>query len=430
MLIQIIQLSAQQVTCARFKRAGSRLTPIFGIRFDYAAFDELPGLLQEQLPACSDDLHTILALPPALLSLRELQLPISDRTKLRAVLPLELSSDSTEEGSEPACDAVQLGPGSQLAGWLPRQTVIELITLLTGCGLEPEVVTCHPLSWHLLQLPDQQPAAVLDAEALAIVDQGRLLFCRFMDTADTAAVARTLAAVELARSITTSTCYRLDTEPLADQQPLPLPPELAELPSQGDLPPQALLSPLALARAYCSGDIFNLRNGALAWSGARSRLLRQFRVPLLLGLLVLCALFAEAGLRWYLLQRDLGEINRSIAAIYKGAFPTRAKAVDEIGEFKSEIKRLRAAGGANGELLAFLQLLAQAKDEQITAISEVEYDTERFRLKGDSRTTPAVTALGRSLTAAGWSVNQPELTSRPDGTTLFVLKGQREGTRK
>lgn len=430
MLIQIIQLTTRQATCTRFRRSGSRLTPIFGVRFDYTAYDELPVLLQEQLPDCSDELHTILALPPALLSLRELQLPISDRAKLRAILPLELSSDTAEEGAEPACDAVMQGEGSQLAGWSPRQTVEELIALLSSCGLEPEVVTCHPLAWHLLQVPDQQPAAVLDAEALAIVEQGRLLFCRFMDTGDHAAVSRTLAAVELAKSITTHACYCLDTDQQADQLPLPLPSELAELPSQGDLPPQALLSPLALARAYCSGEIFNLRNGALAWSGARSRLIRQFRAPLVLGILTLCALFAEAGLRWYLLNRDMGEINHSITAIYKGAFPSRAKAVDEVGEFRSEIRRLRSAGGGNGELLAFLQLLAQAKNEQITAISEVEYDTERFRLKGDSRSTPAITTLGRSLTAAGWTVHQPELTSRPDGTTLFVMKGQREGTRK
>jgi general secretion pathway protein L len=183
---------------------------------------------------------------------------------------------------------------------------------------------------------------------------------------------------------------------------------------------------LAIALAYCSGEIFNLRNGPLAWTGKRSHLLKQFRIPLVLAMLILLLLPAEAGLRWFLLSRDIRSINTSVATIYKGIFPTRKKAVDETAEVRAEIRHL-TNGTARSELLPFLHLLAQAKDEQIFGFSEVEYDGERFRLKGNAKNNEAVTALGNRLSATGWAVEQPELTARPDTTTLFVLKGRQGG---
>ena len=77
--------------------------------------------------------------------------------------------------------------------------------------------------------------------------------------------------------------------------------------------------------------------------------------------------------------------------------------------------------------MQFLNRLAQSKDDQVTGLGEGEYDGELFRLKGDARSNPAVASMARKLTDAGFVVDQPELTGRPDGTTLFVIKGRRKG---
>jgi general secretion pathway protein L len=427
MIIQIIQLSGHDVTCAGFRRTGKELVPVFGIRRSFQGYAELTGILKENLLPASVEVRTVLALPPALVALRELSLPMNDRTKLRAILPMELMGEIADESAELVCDALTLSNGMLLSGWASVPEVAELVQLLTIAGIEPEVVTCAGLTWHHLppQKEQQEPIALVDDQALMVCLQGQPVLARLMSTT-TDAVTRTLAALELSKGITVQRIYRLEGEALPGEEKLQLPDLLSGATASGDLPAEALLSPLAIALAYCSGEIFNLRNGPLAWTGKRSHLLKQFRIPLVLAMLILLLLPAEAGLRWFLLSRDIRSINTSVATIYKGIFPTRKKAVDETAEVRAEIRHL-TNGTARSELLPFLHLLAQAKDEQIFGFSEVEYDGERFRLKGNAKNNEAVTALGNRLSATGWAVEQPELTARPDTTTLFVLKGRQGG---
>lgn len=429
MIIQIIQLTGHDVTCARFRRTGRDLTPISGIRLSYHDRPELSTLLQEQFAPLTDETRTILALPPNLVSLRELTLPISDRKKLRALLPLELSGEIAEEGGNLVCDALPLANGALLAGWITVPVVAEWIQLLTDIGLEPEAVTCSNLNWHLLLPADLQAAiALVDDNALMVCHQGRPLFSRVLHSSPDA-MSRTLAAVELDKGITLQSVYRLEGELLPGEEKFPLPEALSGQTATGDLPADALASPLAIALAYCAGEIFNLRSGQLAWTGKRTQLFRQMRIPLVLGAIALVLLLGELGLRWYLLARDITFVNTSITKMYHDVFPTRKKAVDETAELRAEIKRLQGTA-ATSEVLSFLTLLAQSKGDQIQGLSEVDFDGERFRLKGDARSNTAVATMGQKLTAAGWTVEQPELTVRPNATTLFVLKGQRGGAQQ
>ncbi len=428
MIIQVIQLSDRMLTCARFRRKGDFLTPLSGVSLDFGELSELPRILAEQLPPVSEELRTILSIPTGMLSLRELNLPLMDRKKIREVLPIELSTDCGDQPAELACDAIPLATGGQLAGWVPQVKIKELIELVAAAGMEPEVVTCHPLTWQMLDLPGSKPVMLLDSNALALVDQGHLLFCRIMPTDDKDELNRTVAALELGKSVRPAACYRLDSALLENEKPAPVPEELASMPATGDMPPASLLSCLAVARAYINGDIFNLRNNSLAWNGDGSHLLKQFRTPLVLGILLFVLLFAEAGIRWYLLKRDISAVDSSISSIYKAVFPNRAKPLDEAGEMKSEIKRLQ--GGATGsEMLQFLNLLAKSKDSRINGLSEVEYYNGRFSLKGDAASTGAVADFARKLTTSGFVVDQPELSSRHDGTTLFLIKGRPGGNR-
>jgi general secretion pathway protein L len=437
MIIQVIQLTEHDLTCARFQRSGrATLTPLSGFKLPYADHAELREHLREQLPTPgAEEVRTILALPPALVALRELNLPIIDRRKLRAVLPLELSSETTQPEQELVCDAVPLDEGNVLAGWAPRAVVAELIALLADVGAEPEAVTVACLHWQLLA-PDQQtgPFAICDRQAVLVCRPATSApaYCRSLGS-DNGELGRTLTALELARDLPVRTVYQLDPDgpvELPDSiviEPLPVPALLVETQASGSLPPLALASALAVAEAYCCNTLFNLRSGSLAWSHQRYQLLRRHRLPLLLAVVLLVLLVVESGTRWYLLKRDLASLNGSIARIYREVFPTRTKAVDEVAEIKAEIRRLQ--GGISGNSsLAFLSELAAMKGDEITLLSEVEYDGSRLRLKGDSRSSAAVNGLRQQLIAAGWAVEQADLTSRPDGSVLFTLKGQRGGT--
>lgn len=437
MIIQVIQLTEHDLTCARFRRSGrTSLMPLSGVQLPYADQAELRAHLNEHLlTSAGEEIRTILALPPALVSLRELNLPISDRRKLRAVLPLELTGETTQPDQQLVCDAVPLDDGTILAGWAPSAVVAEFIKLLTEAGAEPEAVTLACLHWHLLA-PGQQtaPFAICDRQAVLVCRPGSTVpaYCRSLG-ADNAELGRTLTALELSRNLPVQTVYQLDPAVTVELpapitlHPLPVPALLAETQATGSLPPLTLAGPLAIAEAYCTNTLFNLRNGPLAWSRQRYQLLRSYRVPLLLAAVLTILLVAESGIRWYLLKRDLASVNGSIARIYRDVFPTRAKAVDEVAELKAEIRRLQGGITAHSPL-AFLTDLTAMKGDEITLLSEVEYDGSRFLLKGDSRSSAAVTTLRQRLLAAGWSVEQADLTNRPDGSVLFVVKGQRGGT--
>ena len=436
MIIQVIQLTEHDLICARFRRSGrASLSPLSGFKLPYADHAELRALLIEHLPpATAEEIRTVLALPPALVSLRELNLPISDRRKVRAVLPLELSTETAQPEQELACDSIPLDSGTILAGWASRTVVTELIALLAEAGAEPEAVTVACLHWQLLA-PDQQsgPFAICDRQAILACRPGSTApaYCRSLGN-DNDELSRTLTALELARDLPIQTLYQLDPEfpvelpPSIAVEPLPVPALLEQTTASGSLPPLTLASPLAVAEAYCNNTLFNLRNGPLAWSRQRYQLLRRHRLPLLLAAVLAVLVVIASGTRWYLLQRDLTSLNGSVARIYREIFPTRTKAVDEVAEVKAEIRRLQ--GGISGHSsLAFLADLAAMKGDEITLFSEVEFDGSRFLLKGDSRSSTAVNTLRKRLLATGWSVEQADLTNRPDGSVLFVLKGQRGG---
>jgi len=85
--------------------------------------------------------------------------------------------------------------------------------------------------------------------------------------------------------------------------------------------------------------------------------------------------------------------------------------------------------GASLPVLAFLKLLAEAKGDGIIAINEIELDTNRFLLKGDARSSSDITAFRQRLVDKNWGVAQPELTTRPNGTVLFTMRGSREGSK-
>lgn len=437
MIIQVIHLTEHDLTCARFRLTGKdQLAPLSGFQLPFTGPEELAAHLREQLPSPDPvaEVRTILALPPALVTLREMNLPITDRRKLRAVLPLELSGETALEDQDLVCDALPLADGTMLTGWASKEVVAQFIALFRDVGFEPEVVTLACMHWNIL-IPEEQDevVALVDRQAILVGHNGRQapIFCRCLGQ-DSVDLQRTLSALELTKSVTVHTIYSFDADlpfnppPTCSVQTLPLPHQLTLHQATGALPALALAAPLATATAYCNGTIFNLRNGSLAWTKLKNQLLRRYRIPLVLTVVALLLLSVESGTRWYLLKRDLASINSSISKIYREVFPARKKAVDETAEIKAEIRKLHG-GIASQSMLAFLTLLASSKTDQISGLSEVEYDGTRFRLKGDSRSSSEINLFRQRLGAAGWTVEQPEITTRPDGSVLFVLKGSQGG---
>lgn len=436
MIIHVIQLHESGFTIGRFRHAGRELVPLTGIQHQTGDREELVSKIAESLASVTKgETRTILSIPPRLLNLRELQLPITERAKLRAVLPFELAGETAQDDTGIVCDAVMLPEGGQLAGWAAQEQIAELITTLTEAGAEPEIVTVSCLHWNLLLPPDAaETVAICDSSAVSVCRQGQLLFCRALEVSTIDDLERTLVTLEMTHNLQVDRVLLLDplllplsaaSERVIEQ--FPLPDALKTPVSQDGLAPLALAAPFAAALAVCFGEPFNLRSGSLAWKQKNRRLLRALRLPLLLASIAALLLLTEAGTRWYLLSRDITSLNSSISKIYRESFPNRKKAVDEAAELKAEIRRLEGTS-LSPTILPFLRLLTEHKGTEINGFSEIDYDGTRFKVKGDGKTSAAIGTLRQKLMTAGWQVEQPEITSRPDGTILFQLKGNRGGT--
>lgn len=436
MIIQIIQLTGEQIICARFRRNGTEVTPISGFCLPFVATEELGAALKAHCPPASEDIRTILILPPEMITLRELPLPFGDRRKVRAVLPLELAGETARESETLLCDAIPLDSGNWLAGWLEKGELEPLIEQLRQADLDPEIVTIACLNWQYLLKnegeQDRSLVAIYDDAALLVTNTGKPFFCRHPGSSG-ATIKQTIATLELNHKTRISQCFYLGSQvqqTVEQEKALPLPEALAKGVSSGDMPPYSLLSPYAVAMAYSKADpLFNLRTGALAWTGRSSRLLRTFRVPLILLTVLLVLLFTELGIRWRLLATDLTALDNSIGKIYKDVFPDRKKAMDESAELKAEIKRLEA-NASSLHPLPFLKLLSEAKGDGISTITEIDLDESRFMLKGDANSAVDVTTFRQRLMGSAYNPDQPEITTRPNKSVLFTLRGNNGGNKQ
>jgi general secretion pathway protein L len=96
--------------------------------------------------------------------------------------------------------------------------------------------------------------------------------------------------------------------------------------------------------------------------------------------------------------------------------------MDEVGELRSEIKRL-GAGNASGNILQILRQLAEAKTDDITGIFETEIDGDQVRLKGDAKSNQAVQNFLTKMAINFSGSEVSEMKSRPDGTVSFTFRG-------
>ncbi|HEY6838178.1 MAG TPA: type II secretion system protein GspL, partial [Geobacteraceae bacterium] len=149
MNLLVIQLLRHEAIVARFVRRRGELAFVEAARHPVEGKHELPRLL-DGLAAVSGEERTILALHTDLLFLRELDLPIADRRKLRDVVPFELKGETAIEEEDLAVDALPLADGRVLAVWGRQRDVAERIALLAEQKVEPEIATVSPCHWDLL----------------------------------------------------------------------------------------------------------------------------------------------------------------------------------------------------------------------------------------------------------------------------------------
>jgi general secretion pathway protein L len=437
----IVQLTGDEALFARFQLKRGALVFAGAFREIIGQAHPLAAMLEEAAAAGREGEKVVLVLPAALLSMREIELPLSDRRKIREILPLELRGETAFATEELVFDALNLDDGKIMAIWGKRHDMADKIAVMTGKGVEPEIVTASLFHWHAL-LPDGEsnaPIALSDGESLAVYKGGKPCYFRTLAQGDLGAeISRSLTALEIAKGLKVDKVFLHGAAAKKDADLPPSPPNYAILPGNnvmafvfGGLAAEArdLAGVYAVAAACALEEPVNFRSGELAYTAGRKKALKKLRISLILAAVCVLLLFAETALRYFLVQRDLDSVNNSISSIYREIFPTRKKPVDEAAELRSEIKRL-GGGAAGGSVLSTLKNLADVKGADITVLFEIEIDGNQLRVRGDARSIAAVNDFRARAVPLFTGAEVGEIKSRPDGGVTFVFRGTvKEGNR-
>lgn len=431
----IIELKRKEVTFATFARKRGQLTFIDAARHPLGAEDSLPLLITECAARTGAERTVVLAIPSQQLFFREMALPITDRRKVRELLPLELKGETAVDAEQLVFDALPLAEGKMLAIWAKRHWLQDLIGLLAEKGLEPEIVTASLFNWQSLIAEEAANGAVAltDGDSVAVYVDRKPLFFRILGDGDQhGELARTMAALEIAKGVTierifahSGHCRKLgldDPAAATTLSPLAISGAFAETFGGDAETAFDLAGSYAVARAVTSGEFINLRSGDLSYTAGAAKMHKKLRLSLFLAVTLIMLLFVEAGMRWYWVRQDLKSLDGSITSIYRQVFPTRKKAVDEVSELRSEIKRLNS-GRTSSNTLLVLKNLAEAKGDDILGIFEAEIDGTMVRIKGDARSFQSVTDFKSRAGVVLSDVEVSDTKSKPDGSVTFVLRG-------
>ena len=424
--ILIIQLKANELILAGFRPKRGGVSFLSAERHPLSGEEgELVRILRGASITAGEH-RIVLALPPNLMFMRELELPINDRAKVRVLLPLELKGETALDTEALVFDALPLAKGKFLAVWGRSRDLIERIEPLKEAGLEPELVTSSLFHWNKL-VPAAGSVAVTDGEALAAYRDGAPTYFRALPPGSgEAELARTVAAAELARGVPIDQLISYAASSKESEALAQASRGLKEAFGDDAHAAHDLAGAYALAAAVADGSALNLRRGALAYTAGTEKLYKKLRVSMALAAALVLLVLGESGVRYYLVKRDLASLDRSVLGIYKEIFPARKKPVDEVSEVRSEIKRLEGAK-TSSNLLKLLKDLAEAKGDDVGGIYETEVDGAEVRLKGDAKNFQAATDFKGRAAKVLDGAEVSEVKSKPDGSVSFNFRGKVKG---
>jgi general secretion pathway protein L len=266
---------------------------------------------------------------------------------------MELGGEMAVPAEEMTFDGLPLATGSLLAVWSRKSSIGPFIEELAAAGVEPEIVTCSMLHWNYLLPQDADtPSVVTDGNALMIGTVAGPLQVRALPASqDDRELSRTVSAFEIANNTAVPGIFRIGDETGRTDQ-LPLTAEHLDAFGGDVMAARDMAGAYAVASACAAGTIVNFRSGSLAYTAGQEKNLRRLRLTAILAASLVLLLFAEVGLRYFLVRRDLASLDASITTSYREIFPSRKKSPDAVGEVRSEIKRLSGSGGSQRVLPA------------------------------------------------------------------------------
>ncbi|MBI5827376.1 MAG: hypothetical protein HZB22_06590 [Deltaproteobacteria bacterium] len=298
---------------------------------------ELKALMDEiRRRGLKGGMRTFVALDPALVSLRVVTLPFSDKDKLDEVIGFEAQDIFLKNVEELALASLPLGSGRAVAAAVEKTVLREHLAAFKEAGIDPEWIGLSMLSKDRVlreALGGEGSGAFLDAESLTVVkDGGPFLYKRITDVDD---LRLSLAALE-EEGVDIGRFYAAD-KAAALLDTLGVPCETAGKYSGG----RAGVIAVAMHVGEGFKDGVNFRAGEFADTGGIEAAKRGFKTEIVLLAVLLIVWGGYAYLKNRYLDSSLKRLNSVIEGSYRELFPGETGATDFSYRLEAKLKALR-----------------------------------------------------------------------------------------
>jgi general secretion pathway protein L len=377
--------------------------------------------LGDRLAAC---------LPGGTAFVRRLTFPFSDRRKIMAALPFELSSQlpvALDDYTVVAQPPVKNADGAVIvAAAVKTSQIAETLEPFDGQGIPLHILDLAPhayvaglkgfLADGLLVCAMEQGASLALVSSGEVVDYRQLPLGAEMSVADQARVLHReamalgqaqqqggmtlqlmgpLATAELVAALSS---LRNPVESLSDRV------ELLAIEINGQIIEAPMLPAVALAlRAAETGkaQAFNLRQGAFTLKGEWGNLRKTLVAAACLAALTLVVTVATMSLNYYDKQQQVDMLGQQMVTLYKQTFPQATTVVDVPLQMKSAIRQLQEDVGVTGmdrpSTLQLLQTLSGLPESFGADVDEFTMERSEVRISGRAGTFEAVNGIAENL---------------------------------
>ena len=394
------------------------------------AFSEVIAMLAGKKGAVAFD-RVLVSVPAEELSIRIVEMPFSERRKVREALPFELAGLLHVEVEEVVTDAIQLGGNRFLAIAVERRLIRGYLDTLKSLGIDPcwmgSGLFAVPALAADLYGADGVKALLLPGAMAVMEGASPRLF----------KATRRIDGVRLGASFLEYDGLAIDEVHYAgwdeaalreifDSSTL-IPMDLPE----GCPPEAAPVWALALIEAKgLLNETVNFRQGEFEYTRDRASFMRGVRIAAGLAAALLLLALGDLYVRYQGLSAELESYRLSLRSSYVELFPGERNVSDPVYQLEAKIKTLEKEGASIGmggmgvDVLDALKGIAEATPEGAgIKITELAIANDgRVVAKGEAATFEAASSLKDSLAKGPLrDVSLNETRARPEGGASFSI---------
>ncbi len=377
----------------------------------FATDAELVDILKEKSRSWSGA-KIVSSIPGHLFTQRVVHFPFADRKRVEKALPFEVE-DSLPlalddviidhlvlEGIKGGKDADAAKEAAVLCIILPKETLKRHIELLASAGIDPQAIVPSYAGLHAL-------SAMTKAEGCTLLTCGKDCCIRigdaikglksFSDAGPTSGLRHVVQMfeTELKERVEKASVLCADEGSQAQLADLGIAVEQIA----PELGGKKAEDPVSLGLAL--SEQINFRKGEFGYRVADEGARRRNRTLVVAGGIAALLLLANLGVKFYVVEKSYGRLDREIKDIYRQAVPDAKTVADPVRQLRSSLEEARKKFGALGTGSSALDAMKAVTDgvpkEVRVAFQEFNLEGDRLKLQGEASSFESVDKIKAEL---------------------------------